>query len=186
MGRPRKRGDRYPSGDLRPERFPPIVVKRMIDASREKVIDARFGTTFGRLRLEGKLTDAHVSAASHFANFFGFYDRVFGNRARTSKSPDYQLGRAGQGEDNEVWRCKTCDGDCTRCLVRERASDEYDAIKGSLSPAEWTAVYHAVLLNEACPWPQQVLLSQALTKLACKFGYVTSKASNVVAITAAA
>lgn len=171
MGRRKQRGERYPCGKLKPERFPPALVRQMVEAGRQKIINAAFGTSIGRMRLEDKLTDAQVSAAAHFARFMGYHDRLIGGLARTSKSPNYQLGRAGHGPSASAGCTDCSEGRCQHCKARERASRDYDSIRAALTNAQWSVVYHTVLLDETCPWPRMPELKSGLSILADLYGY---------------
>lgn len=171
MPRRKKDGERYPCGKLKPERFAPAVVRRMFDGARARVVDPLFGTQVGLLCMEGLLTEAHVSAASHFAKFMGYYDRLVGNPSRTARSPDYQMGRAGTGPMVEVFACDNCAGGCVHCEAKIRASADYDRIREKLDNKQWSVVYHTVLLNEVCAWPHKPELTAGLDRLADLFGF---------------
>lgn len=171
LPRRKKEGSRFPCGKLKSERFPPALVRQMVDAGRAKIINGAFGTAIGKLRLEGILTDTQVAAAHHFGRFIGHYDQLVGNPSRTVKSPEYVLGRAGMGATYESGPSCDKDCDCPRCEARKRASADYDKIRRALPNTEWSIVYHSVLLNEACPWPYRAALISGLDILADLFGY---------------
>lgn len=176
MPRREQAGERYPSGGLRPERFGPTLVRQMVDAAEAGIINKSFGTPIGRLRLEGKLDDAHVSAALHFGLFFGFYDRAFGNSSRSARSPGYQIGRGGEGSE---WRCRDCTGTCTtqekECDVRGRLSAEHDGLQSLVTTAEWRAIYDATILNQYPAYFERGDLRTGLMRLAVHYGYVVER-----------
>lgn len=173
MGKKRKSGERYPSGDLKPERFPPTTVRRILDEARRQAVTPLLGSVVGVMLLDEKLTTPQFSALNEWASFVGKYDRLFGNKARTVKSPSYQAGLGGgEDEPDQVCRCCDCLGDLARCERRMRARREWNACEAALGSA-WNVVYNAVLHGQRPVTYEQVLSMQdGATRLAAHYGYV--------------
>lgn len=100
MGRGRKNGRRYPSGDLvQIPDIAPTKLSRIVRLAMIRAVDPNLGTCVGWLRLRGMLSSAQMSAALKWASLIGQHDRIQGMPRRSVKSPSYELGFRGQGQD---------------------------------------------------------------------------------------
>jgi hypothetical protein len=98
-GRPRKPGERYPSGDLKPkgEAIAPAVWARIKADAVRITKDERLGTELGRLSFHGELTNAQTAAGFRVAEIYRRYHRL--KRLRdTAKSPTFQGGSSGSAD----------------------------------------------------------------------------------------
>jgi len=77
MGRPRKKADRYPSGQVRPETAP-TQIRRMLDYATKLGADPRLGYELGRLLVRGKITSTEYANAERYGELVGRYDRAKG------------------------------------------------------------------------------------------------------------
>lgn len=94
-GRPRKTGERYPGGKLKPREEDPrflVMAKRMAEHTIGTLTDARMGAVIGRMRLKRLLTDAEFAAGMKYAEIVGRYERLTGMPERSAASPSYQRG----------------------------------------------------------------------------------------------
>lgn len=174
MAKKRKSGERYPSGDLKPDRYPPTTVRRILDEARRQAVTPLLGSVVGVMLLDRKLTEPQFSALNEWAGFVGRYDRLVGNKARTVKSPSYQKGLSGGGEAEADYVCRYCDcsGDFTKCDLRARMRREWNACEAALGSA-WNVVYNAVLHGQRPVTYEQVLdMQDGATRLAAHYGYV--------------
>lgn len=102
-GRPRKEGERYPSGDRKPEPagIPPAVLQRIKTDGIKLGMDPRLGSKIGILLLEGRLTVSQAAAGLRVGEIYGRFERFKGLR-RSTASPSYQMGFGGEvGVDEE-------------------------------------------------------------------------------------
>jgi len=97
--RKKRAGNRKPSGDLIQD-IAPAKLSRIVRAAKIKAVDPNLGTWVGWLRLRGILTNLQMAAALRWAALVGQYDRVQGMPRRSAKSPSYELGFGGNGQDN--------------------------------------------------------------------------------------
>lgn len=81
-----KAGERYASGALKPNCSgpAPVAIKRAIEAALRGAGDPRWGSTIGRLRLEGVLTDRQLGAAESYGRLRGKFDRAMGMPRRSN------------------------------------------------------------------------------------------------------
>lgn len=102
-GRPSKSGERYPSGQLKPQPKPqgdalsPVVIQRMFRDGAKLGIDPRLASEVGRLWCLRELTAQHAAVAFRIAGIYARFERAHGKR-RSTKSPSYEMGHGG-GED---------------------------------------------------------------------------------------
>lgn len=88
-GRPRKTGERYPSGKLKvAQTRPGAEIRRIVDLAAKKAADPIFGTPIGWLRLTGELSDLLVRAAEIYAMQRRAYDAAQGMASRSARSAD--------------------------------------------------------------------------------------------------
>jgi hypothetical protein len=91
-GRPRKDGDRYPGGKLKPSNEIAPAIWQRIRANAIKLgEDARLGSELARLSLLGFLSTAQTAAGFRMAEIYGRYERSRGLR-RAAKSAAYDIG----------------------------------------------------------------------------------------------
>lgn len=103
-GRPKKAGERYPSGDLKPTTEPiaPALLARIRTDGVALGLDPRLGCEVGRLLLTSQLTTAQASVAFRIGEVYGRFERLKG-KTRSVGSPSYQSGsrgEAGLAEEN--------------------------------------------------------------------------------------
>jgi len=94
-GRPRKTGERYPSGDLkhRPEVKPisPALWQRIVQHGKMLGLDERLASELGRLNRFGELTAAQTVAGMRIGEIYGCYEGLKGLK-RSVRSPSYNVG----------------------------------------------------------------------------------------------
>jgi hypothetical protein len=97
--RPKKEGDRYPSGDLKPQQniIAPTVWARMKADAIKLFKDPKWGSELSRLSVHEVFTNAQTAAGFRIGEIYHRYHRL--KRLRTSpKSPNYE-GSAGGSSD---------------------------------------------------------------------------------------
>jgi hypothetical protein len=100
-GRPRKDGERYPSGKLKPSsEISPAHWQRIRTDAIKLGGDARLGSELSRLSLFGYLTSAQTAAGFRMAEIYGRYERSRGLR-RAAKSAAYDIGHGDPDLDEE-------------------------------------------------------------------------------------
>lgn len=90
---------RYPSGDIIPAKdrsLDPNTVRRIMDEAAKNVRMREFGTAYGRLRLEGQLSDRQFAACHKWAELRREYEIAVG--ARQAKSAMAVIDSAGGSE----------------------------------------------------------------------------------------
>jgi hypothetical protein len=96
FGRPRRAGERYPGGKIKPREEgdvrAPTLWRRIKDGAVKGGAHPYAGTVLGRLSIFGLLADAEVEAGFRVAEFVGRYERVSGAPRRTCASPAYERG----------------------------------------------------------------------------------------------
>ncbi len=100
VGRPRKAGERYASGDLKSKRDEgdvraPTLWRRIKDGAVRGAAHPYAGTVLGRLSIFGALSDAEVEAGFRVAEIVGRYERLTGLPRRAVASPAYEHGYGG-------------------------------------------------------------------------------------------
>jgi hypothetical protein len=173
MARPRKTGDRYKSGDLKPDPLPPTTIRRLLELAQREAKLEFLGSVTGRLYLDKMVAAEHVSAAKRYAEFVGTYDRLVGNRKRSLKSPDYGNGVAIKGEDGDA-RCATCDcgGNLVRCDRRIKAKIEYNRLEVLLGRDGPVVVQATIYDSAPVGYEAKLALIGALGRLAVYYGYL--------------
>ena len=94
-GRPLKPGERYPSGQLKPE-IAPSALARLRTAVERGLADPKFGSQVGTLLLQRRLTPAEAATAFRIGEVYGRFEAQNGLR-RSTRSPSYESGRLGSG-----------------------------------------------------------------------------------------
>lgn len=95
MARPRKPGERYPSGKLKPApkpNFDPISGvewQRIRQDGRRLGADPRLASELARLNLFGELTIVQTTAGQRVGEIYGRYERLTGLK-RSVRSPSYE------------------------------------------------------------------------------------------------
>lgn len=123
-GRPKKPGERYPGGQLKPgsgEPIAPTVLRRIFRDAEDGYADARLGSQVGRLYFHRQLTSTEASTAFYIGEIYGRYEAQIGKR-RSTRSPSYESGLAATPARNGLttssatalprsrnngWRCRT-------------------------------------------------------------------------------
>lgn len=105
-GRPRKSGERYPSGKLKPQAntqaqdvvgsssISPTSVHRIRELGRAFALDPKLGTELGRLLLLEQVTSLEAAAGFRLADIYRRFERQHGRR-RFAKSPSHEFGFKG-------------------------------------------------------------------------------------------
>lgn len=152
-GRPRKEGERYPNGELRPKQQVPIdparepisgaAVQRMFSADVRRFREADFGDVISRLWTSGQLTSSEVATGLRFAGIYGRFE--FNNGlSRSAAAPHYIREYISEGVGAEQPRNPELPED------RERRAREIDvafkALQHVLSP-EHRAVLEALFVD---------------------------------------
>jgi hypothetical protein len=133
-GRPRKLGERKPSGDLkRPatEGVAPALLARIKANVVKFFADPRFATPFGTLAMEGVFNAAQWAAGNRIAEIYHTYHRLK-HLSENPKGPNYEGGSGGSSD-----------------LAEERMSaEQLEAHEAKIRAAEtaWRTV-SAVLLS---------------------------------------
>jgi len=104
VGRPRKAGERYASGDLKSKRDEgdvraPTLWRRIKDGAVRGAAHPYAGTVLGRLSIFGALSDAEVEAGFRVAEIVGRYQEAGADELIV---PDFTLGKMARKND-------TCD-----------------------------------------------------------------------------
>ena len=121
-GRPRKTGERYPSGELlkhKAEGIAPALWARIRANAIKEGGDARLATELGRLSFHGEITNAQAAAGFRVAEIYRRYHRA--KRLRTTaKTANLEQGFGGSAD-----------------LAEERMSTEQlEAYESSIKAAE--------------------------------------------------
>ena len=94
VGRKRKSGRRYASGDLvREVETPPIAIRRLRDAALAGMHDHRWGTEIGRLYLAGRLTSEQFAAGCRWADLVTRHSAALCSRAGLVSPSDFNSSR---------------------------------------------------------------------------------------------
>ena len=103
MARPRKTGERFPSGKLREQidEFPPARIKRMIEESKARAMNTWLGEPIGWLRLNGEVNDALVAAAEIYQKVRAKHDAALGIPSRSPRSCDLNSARGVTNSDRD-------------------------------------------------------------------------------------
>lgn len=103
MSRPRKTGERFPSGRLRQQddEFPPARIKRMIEESKARAMNTWMGEPIGWLRLNGEINDALVAAAEIYQKARARHDAALGIPVRSARSCDVNGSRGVSNSDRD-------------------------------------------------------------------------------------
>jgi hypothetical protein len=101
VSRPRKHGDRYPSGKLKPqEQIAPAAWGRIKSETIKLVLDPKMQSEIARLSLIGELTNSQAVTAFRVADIYQQYHRY--KKLRTSaKSASYEIGFGSSDIDEE-------------------------------------------------------------------------------------
>ena len=96
LGRPRRAGERYPGGKIRPREEgdvrAPTLWRRIKEGAVKGGAHPYAGTVLGRLSIFGVLADAEVEAGFRVAEIVGRYERLSGAPRRSCASPAYERG----------------------------------------------------------------------------------------------
>ena len=96
LGRPRRVGERYRGGKIKPrdegDVRAPTLWRRIKDGAVKGGAHPYAGTVLGRLSIFGLLADAEVEAGFRVAEIVGRYERVSGAPRRSCASPAYERG----------------------------------------------------------------------------------------------
>lgn len=96
MGRRKKRGERYPSGDLKPP-IQPALWWRVRHHAATLANDARLSSQLGRYSFHRQLSDEEVAAGFRVGAIYGLFERDRGLKRRTV-SPSYERGFTGASD----------------------------------------------------------------------------------------
>lgn len=142
-----KHRERYPSGQVKPDRSEPVTRIRAIlaVASRRAPI---LGTPIGRLHFEGRLTVHEVAAAEHYANARAAHDRALGLPPPYPRSPVYDDDRGGGGE-----------GDAR---ADDKAIRRYRAMALAIGKPAVAILDRVTIQIEQPSWPEIAALKTAL------------------------
>ncbi|KAI9811123.1 MAG: hypothetical protein M1826_003318 [Phylliscum demangeonii] len=77
----------------------PVAIKRAIEAALRGAGDPRWGSTIGRLRLEGVIVDRQLGAAESYGRLRGKFDRAMGMPRRAVASVFYEAGRGRAAQE---------------------------------------------------------------------------------------
>lgn len=174
-GRPRKPGERYRSGDLRPtgEPLAPAAWQRQLQAARKLIIDPKFGCEIGRLEASKELNSVHVTAAHKVGEIYGRYERFSGKR-RSTKSPSYQSGQGSSGADDDRLTQEQRD---TLAEIEGAAFRSFQALSGEMQkfPRSLRDMVEQLCVDDRAVNPTRLSdLRSALDTLARFFGTTTS------------
>ena len=132
VGRPRKRGERYPSGDIKRSETQKdnmsvaIEARRRVDGwsdtvSDKDVMSQYAGYTLGRIFLDKRITEEQRKAGDEYAEIHARYRRLVGLPAPSARAQSLFSVRGHPGEESES------------ITVRARnASNEMMAVEGVL------------------------------------------------------
>lgn len=101
MSRPRKNGERYPSGKLKPqEQIAPAAWGRMKSETIKIVLDPKMQSEIARLSFAGELSNSEATTAFRVAEIYQLYHRHKGLRT-SPKSASYEIGFGSSDVDEE-------------------------------------------------------------------------------------
>ncbi|MEK1930400.1 MAG: hypothetical protein AAAC47_11565 [Pararhizobium sp.] len=157
-GRPRKEGERYPSGDLKRSETAREVMSVAIEARRridgwsketpdEKVKDQRAGYVLGRMRLDGSITEEQLKAGDEYAEIMARYYRMVGIPFPSARAQSLFSIKGHDGDETQsvtdrarrasnsmmeitglLLRCE--DGPQVKQMVHNTAVMSYDHLRG--------------------------------------------------------
>ena len=141
-GRPAQAGERYPSGQLKPQKdrnagTPPAQIKRLFDAALRGAADPIYGTSLGLLYAGREISTQELAAGTAYAKLRGRFDRVMGIPGRFTLSPDYGTGRAISSREPMTER--------EVAQVKKRHCEMMGAIHASMAAAVYKADERAQL-----------------------------------------
>ena len=104
VGRKRKQGRRYASGDIvREVETPPAAIRRLRDAAILGMQDARWGAEIGRLYLGNKITSEQYEAGCRWADLAKRHSAAIGSRAGVASPSDFNRSRGAPSDpDSEA------------------------------------------------------------------------------------
>ncbi|MGR9130789.1 hypothetical protein [Rhizobium leguminosarum] len=157
-GRPRKEGERYPSGDIKRSETQrevmsvAIEARRRIDRWSEKVTDETVkspfaGYTLGRIFLDGRITEDQRKAGDEYAEIISRYHKLTGIPFPSARAQSLFSVKGHDGEQSEsvttkarnasnammevigiLLRCD--DGPQVRALVHNLTVMDYEHLRG--------------------------------------------------------
>ncbi len=161
-GRRPKHGERWPSGDLKRNETPPVLIRRAIDMLQAEARKTILHTPIGHLRLQGRLTDTQVAAADSYMKARAAHDSALGLPSRSPKSPNPEPVRAAgsrrEDDDEEILRMRRRYERFREALAR--ALGEMDGRKAR------DLIDGAVLTHTMPAWAEVALLGKGLDVLA--------------------
>lgn len=97
-GRKRKSGDRFPSGQIRPEEQPPspAAIRRLRNAALMGMADQQWGTMAGLFFLSKKIDEVEYETAKRFGDLHSRYVSVIGGPRPPKTSTGERPARAMQ------------------------------------------------------------------------------------------
>jgi hypothetical protein len=169
-GPKRRKGDRYPSGKLKPE-DPPAAVRRMLDLARAGAADQLLATQLGWLRVNGLLDDRQVAAGMRFAAIVGQHDRVHGLPRRATPALSYQRGFGGFGGGRAEFNPDSPDYDAEKIVaIIGRYEEVVDVLRGLDPSGKTHRLIVAVAVEDQAPeWSDRAALARGLDALARYF-----------------
>lgn len=193
-GRPRKTGDRYPSGQLkskhnranasrRREASPTLWhrIRENFEAARDRAVELGLDETtvsaIGRLNLAGVLTDAQAATALYIGETIGRHERFIDAPKRSAASVSYMGGYNKAIDPYQRGDAQTI-ADYERAARRARKA--YDRVL-SMLPTERAAT----VIYEVCVHDQPIAegahddLSNLLEIIGRKLGFVAGRADHI-------
>lgn len=132
---------RYPSGDIIPAKdkgLDPNTVRRMIDDAAKNARMAWAGTAYGRMRLEGNLSDRQFAACQKWAELRRDYEIAIGARqAKTAMATIDATGGTEPDPDSELGQKiglsaqrKIAEYDKAEAVLKAQGQVEYADFRG--------------------------------------------------------
>ena len=178
-GRPRKTGERFRGGRLKPvmpesprERAARMPHRRALG---ERASDPAAESELGRMRLRGELTEAEVTAGE-------IYARMWRGYVATLSAP----GTPGEGQ-GRVSACGGCPSPETRkwclCDMRRRIYAEATGVLVGVGRGIAPLVRAVVIYDQRCHWAQLPALELGLIALAKHYGVLTNQENRMIKTT---
>jgi hypothetical protein len=171
--RNRRRGQRYPSGDLRQTKLSPLAIAAGMPHRRNLpskcLSDQKGESELGRMALHGHITDLQFTAGQKYAAIVGAY--------RATIEMPHGLAGGGRGFDC-MGDCPLPDGnesdDCI-CRNRKRRYDEAYKVLWKQGQKATKAVVTVAIYDNPCPVTWETELLWGLSALRDHFGLTSDK-----------
>lgn len=138
-GRPRKTGDRYPSGKLVPDaRAKTSYWQRQIETLNTASLDSRLGSAIGILAVRRIITPQALDAAMRFADARAAADAALGLPPRSPRAQDMN---ALHGASNELETMESAARKARSIAAYDAAEESVGLNSLPLAALQWVVIY---------------------------------------------